>query len=120
MHLGKFVHTETGKYIMSILLGFGLASLFRTVCKDKNCMVFSGPIISELDDKIYKYGDKCYTYNIVPDKCNTSKQIIDIKTPDNDDNEQQTNIAKILPLVGSTNFAPAPAPSSIFTMFSNI
>ena len=33
MHLGKFVHTETGKYLMSILLGFGLASLFRTVCK---------------------------------------------------------------------------------------
>jgi hypothetical protein len=120
MNFKRLLNTEFGRIIISVLLGLGIATMFRKVCKDKNCMVFSGPIISELDDKIYKYGDKCYTYNIVPDKCNTSKQIIDIKTPDNDDNEQQTNIAKILPLVGSTNFAPAPAPSSIFTMFSNI
>ena len=33
LHLGKFVHSERGKIIMSILLGFGLASLFRKVCK---------------------------------------------------------------------------------------
>ena len=55
MHLGKFVHTETGKYMMSILLGFGLASLFRTVCKGKNCIIFHAAPLDQIEEKIYKY-----------------------------------------------------------------
>ena len=42
MHLSKFLHTQSGKMLMSIILGFGLASLFRTVCKEKNCIIFTG------------------------------------------------------------------------------
>ena len=38
IQFGKFLHTQTGKIVMSILLGFGLASLFRTVCKNNNCL----------------------------------------------------------------------------------
>ena len=45
IYLGKFVHTQTGKIIMSILLGFGLASLFRRVCKNKDCIIFHANII---------------------------------------------------------------------------
>ena len=54
MHLEKFVHTERGKIIMSIILGFGLASLFRTVCKDKNCLIFHAPPLDDFRDKIEK------------------------------------------------------------------
>jgi hypothetical protein len=76
MHLGKFVHTETGKYLMSILLGFGLASLFRTVCKDKQCLIFSAPHLNQIQDKIHKYDNKCYTYVSESIKCNKDKKII--------------------------------------------
>jgi hypothetical protein len=76
MHLGKFVHTETGKYLMSILLGFGLASLFRTVCKDKQCLIFNAPHLNQIQDKIHKYGNKCYTYMPESTKCSTNKKII--------------------------------------------
>ena len=76
MHLGKFVHTKTGKYIMSILLGFGLASLFRTVCKHKNCLIFNAPPLDEITNKIYKNNDKCYTYTPQATKCNNNKKII--------------------------------------------
>jgi hypothetical protein len=69
MYLGRFVHTESGKIIMSILLGFGLASLFRTVCKNKDCMVFHAPPIEELKDKIYKNNGKCVKYTQVATKC---------------------------------------------------
>lgn len=69
MHLGKFVHTQSGKIIMSILLGFGLASLFRTVCKNKNCLIFHAPPIEELKDKIYKNNGKCVKYSQVATKC---------------------------------------------------
>jgi hypothetical protein len=69
MYLGRFVHTESGKLIMSILLGFGLASLFRTVCKNKDCMIFHAPPMEELKDKIYKNDGKCVKYSQVATKC---------------------------------------------------
>jgi len=68
INFGKFLHTENGKYIMSILLGFGLASLFRTVCKDKNCLLFYAPPLDKFKDKIYKNGDKCYKYDPIATK----------------------------------------------------
>ena len=79
MYLGKFVHTQTGKIIMSILLGFGLASLFRTVCKDKDCIIFHAPPLDKFQDKIYKNGDKCYKYTPVATKCNANAKIVDFE-----------------------------------------
>jgi hypothetical protein len=76
MHLGKFVHTETGKYLMSMLLGFGLASLFRTVCKDKNCLIFTAPHLDKIQNKIYKNDNKCYKYVSESAKCSSDKKII--------------------------------------------
>lgn len=77
MHVGKFVHTETGKYLMSILLGFGLASLFRTVCKGKNCIIFHAPPLDQINEKIFKYENKCYKFNQESARCNNkSKKII--------------------------------------------
>ena len=76
MHLGKFVHTETGKYLMSMLLGFGLASLFRTVCKDKNCLIFTAPHLDKIQNKIYKNDNKCYKYVSESAKCSSGKKII--------------------------------------------
>jgi Icc-related predicted phosphoesterase len=69
VHFGKFVHTKTGKTLMSIILGFGLASLFRKICKEKNCLLFYAPPIEELDDKIYKSNGRCVKYKPVATKC---------------------------------------------------
>lgn len=77
INFGKFVHTETGKTLMSLLLGFGLASLFRTVCKEKNCIIFHAPPLEEIKEKIYKHDKKCYKYTAVSSKCDATKRIID-------------------------------------------
>jgi len=69
IHLGKFVHTETGKILMSILLGFGLASLFRSVCKGTGCTKFFAAPLEEVKDKIYKRGKRCISYNPLYAKC---------------------------------------------------
>lgn len=76
IHLGKFVHSERGKIIMSILLGFGLASLFRTVCKDNNCLTFYAPPLDEFKDKIYKSKGKCIKYVPVATKCSLNTKTI--------------------------------------------
>jgi hypothetical protein len=76
MHLNKFFESNTGKYLLSIILGLGLASLFRSVCKGKNCLIYKAPPLEEINNKIYKHDDKCYKFNPVSVKCNTEKTIV--------------------------------------------
>jgi hypothetical protein len=61
---------------MSILLGFGLATLFRSVCKDKECIVFQAPPLEEIKDKIFKFDNACYKYVPISTKCDESKKIL--------------------------------------------
>ena len=58
MYLDKFVHSYTGKIIMSIILGIGLATFFRSVCKGKKCRIISSPQIEEIEDQTYKFDGK--------------------------------------------------------------
>jgi hypothetical protein len=79
LNLGKFVHTERGKYIMSILLGFGLASLFRSVCRGHNCLHFYAAPLDEIKDKIYKRDGKCFKYNSVATKCKSNAKTVEFE-----------------------------------------
>jgi hypothetical protein len=76
MHLAKFVHSETGKYVMSILLGFGLATLFRQVCVGKNCTNYFAPPVEEIDDQTYKFDDNCFKLQKNAVKCDPKKEIL--------------------------------------------
>jgi hypothetical protein len=62
MGMEKMTHTYTGRIIMSVLLGFGLASMFREICKGNNCLKFKSPNNEKLKDTIYSHGDKCYKF----------------------------------------------------------
>lgn len=72
----NLLYTDFGSIIISIVLGLGLASLFRKVCKHRNCMVFKAPSMKELNTNIYKYNDKCYTYKSEATKCEPYKTTI--------------------------------------------
>ena len=78
MHLAKFFHTKSGRILMSIILGFGLATFFRKVCEGKNCIIFKAPPLDEIKDKIYKHDGKCYTFNSSSIKCDASKKNVQI------------------------------------------
>jgi len=77
MHLQRLLNSKMGKVALSLILGFGLATLFRKVCTDKNCIVFNGPVISEED--IYKHDEKCMKYTMQSTSCDNSKKTIDIE-----------------------------------------
>ena len=60
----NLLHTNMGKIILSILLGLGLATIFRQVCNSKDCYKFIGPKHNDLRDKIFASDSektKCYT-----------------------------------------------------------
>lgn len=77
MNIKRLLYSPAGKNLISILLGVGLASLFQKVCKDKDCLIFTGPVISEVDGKIFKHQDNCYKYDIETTTCDASKRIIE-------------------------------------------
>ena len=65
----KLLKSKTGIILMSIIWGFGLACLFRQVCKDRKCIVYSAPNIKSMKESIYKHGEKCYKYAVETTKC---------------------------------------------------
>jgi hypothetical protein len=78
MYLNKFVHSQTGKIIMSVLLGIGLATFFRQVCKGRQCRVISSPPIEEIEDQTYKFDDKCFKFEKNAINCKLNKKTIKI------------------------------------------
>ncbi len=60
---------DVGKVLISIILGLGIAALFRKVCNDRNCLVIRGPPISELKGNVYGFEGKCYTYKQKSTSC---------------------------------------------------
>ena len=55
--------------IISIILGIGLASLFRQACRGDKCVVINGPKLQEIEKHIYKIDDKCYKYKPIATMC---------------------------------------------------
>jgi hypothetical protein len=115
MNFKRLLNTPLGRFFVSVILGLGIATLFRKVCKDKDCLVFNGPILSEFDEKIYQYGEKCYTYTTTPMKCDPSKKMVDIQSAPTEEekmkkNEETQNIL----LKGATPSASSPG---IFSSF---
>jgi hypothetical protein len=78
MNFTRLINTDTGRIFVSVLLGLGLASLFRRVCTEKNCIRFNGPIISEIEGKVYQHGEKCYSYTTNSDKCDPTKRTVNL------------------------------------------
>ena len=63
------MNTEYGSVVISIVLGLGLASFFKKVCKDGRCIIVKGPPINEVNKNIYKINEECYKYTPFATKC---------------------------------------------------
>jgi len=74
MNFKRLLHTDIGKNIISVILGLGLASLFRKVCNERNCLVFKGPEIKQIDNQIFKFNNKCYSFNNEAKSCDKTKK----------------------------------------------
>lgn len=57
-----FLASERGSIVISIVLGFGLATFFRKVCKGRGCLMVRSPPLAELKKNLYKIDGQCYRY----------------------------------------------------------
>ena len=76
MHLRRLIYSKFGRYIISFLLGIGLASLFKRACNERNCLKFVAAPIDKIDQQIFQYNDKCYVYEQSAESCSPSKKIV--------------------------------------------
>ena len=72
----RLIYTDNGQMFISILLGLGLASIFRTACNKRGCIIFRHADIADIDGQTYKTGNKCYRYDMHQEKCNIDKKIL--------------------------------------------
>ena len=73
----KLIHSPYGRVITSILLGLGLATLFRKACHDRNCIRFYAPSLSKIENNTYSFDGACYRFKPKMQSCNKNK---DMKT----------------------------------------
>jgi len=64
-----FLKHPTGQIIISLILGFGLAALFRQACKGNDCILISPPDKNDLKKYYYKIDDDCFKYTPVATQC---------------------------------------------------
>jgi len=83
-NLKDLVNSTRGRYAFSILLGLGLATLFRKACNNRNCLVFKAPSLDKIKDKVFGHNDKCYKYEEKSTSCNTN----DTNVPQSDINNE--------------------------------
>ena len=62
-----------GRILISVLLGLGLASLFRKVCSGKSCVIVQGPSPEETQKYYYKIDEDCYKYTPYVTSCEKRK-----------------------------------------------
>jgi len=77
MYIRRLINGAFGRGIISILLGLGLATLFRRVCKGRNCLIFKAPGIDKIENQVFEFDEKCYKFKKKATKCDNNKKIVD-------------------------------------------
>ena len=82
MYIRRLLYNPYSSIIISMILGFGLATLYRKSCSLRGCYEFKGPSMEKIEGKIFKMNDKCYEYAYQHKSCSASaSKVIDFETP---------------------------------------
>lgn len=73
----SLLRNKNTSMLLSIILAFGLASLFRKACTTRDCIVYKCKSFSDMRKELYKYNDECYQIKMKSAECDTNKNIID-------------------------------------------
>jgi hypothetical protein len=60
---------------LSILLGLGIALIFKLCCDSRSCMMYRS---TSVDQKMIRYQDKCYLPSERAESCDAKKTRVDV------------------------------------------
>ncbi len=69
MQIRKIARDQTGSILISVILGLGLAALFRSTCRGSGCVIVRAPDLADVRQHTYRVSaDACYRYTpeVVP------------------------------------------------------
>lgn len=69
----EILNDSTGAKIAAVILGFGLAAIFRTACRGNNCVIVKSPDKEDLQRYYYKLEDECFKYTPYAVQCDDDK-----------------------------------------------
>jgi hypothetical protein len=55
--------------LISFIIGFGIAAIFRPLCKGPECLIIRGPPVSDIRGAVYMFGTKCVEFIPKPVVC---------------------------------------------------
>lgn len=58
----EYLKNENIRIVIAVILGFGLAAVFRSTCSGPRCVVVRAPDPKDVDGKVFQYDGKCYTF----------------------------------------------------------
>lgn len=73
--LANVMNHPIGNLLISVILGLGLAAIFKKVCNDGHCVIVKGPPYEEIKNKIFVFEDKCYKYTPKAVSCDNPESI---------------------------------------------
>ena len=61
--------------LISIMLGFGIAAMFRPLCKGPDCLIVRGPPVHEVRNSVYQFGSRCVEFTAQPVECKSAGNV---------------------------------------------
>lgn len=71
-----FPHSDI---VLALILGFGLATLFRRSCSNNSCIEYRGPDLDEINKNTYDIDGSCYKFVPRQTKCSANDRKTVIK-----------------------------------------
>ncbi len=71
MNLFGLMENQMMAMCISFILGFGIAAIFRPICRGSECIVLNGPPVKDVVDKVYQMGEKCVEFSTELVNCPT-------------------------------------------------
>ncbi len=85
LDLAHVFESDTGRALLSFLLGLAFATLFFVNCHGVECVQFKGPVYDQLQGAIYRTGaSTCMRTQLVPAACDAHKKILPFADPVDD------------------------------------
>ena len=65
----EFLKTENFSMMSSFLIGLGMMSVLKPLCKGSECKILKAPPLEEVTHSTYQLGGKCYQFRTAPIAC---------------------------------------------------
>lgn len=76
--IDRVLKNQNFNIIFSIVLGMAIVFVVKPMCQGALCKpIEKAPPVSEMNNKVYRYGEKCYKYTSKTIQCPSSGNIIE-------------------------------------------